>query len=446
MASIHLMHRLLGLFTLVSLSVSVIPPQNAVGDCEPFLDVLTRVMVNAGASYFADNPRSNNDSFDPNQVFPPTPIQLFKAYYGAGATPRRFKHSILRIFFADPGIRGAEKADRDFIILRENIYKYVMAQSNDLAREKFGVLIYQAIDKLIPNAPLWLGSRCLAEDHVGSAEKIIFIELERIRNQIGEFKYGNFIDVGSGTTLAFAIDDTGSMANEIIGAKRRAKMIIRERQGSLDQPRDFVLVPFNDPTVGPITVTSNANTFTTAIDRLYAHGGGDAPELALRGILLAVENSREGSTVFVITDIDAKDIELQDVLVAQAQQKKIKITFLLTNRVQTTMCRSHDGSPTSLRRCTTESFKKGMELYQYLANSTGGDLLIVSKSDFFSATQVIDRTVRQGVVDIALKVVSGGSQTFRVKIDSSVREVFFQNTGNCNNFQVSHEGRNLVLE
>jgi len=44
---------------------------------------------------------------------------------------------------------------------------------------------------------------------------------------------------------------------------------------------------------------------------MSAKGGGDSPELALRGMLLAVENSRVGSTIFVITDVDAKDVELQ---------------------------------------------------------------------------------------------------------------------------------------
>nr|XP_009859948.1 inter-alpha-trypsin inhibitor heavy chain H3 [Ciona intestinalis] len=441
------MFRFLVVLSFLSLSASVIPPQNPTGDCEPFIDVLTRSLVKAGAAYFADNSRSGS-VFDPNQVYPLTPIQLFDTYYGGGATPSKFKESILRIYYADPGINGAAEADKDLIILRENIFNYLSAQSYELARDKFGVLIYQAINKFIPNSALWLSVRCLVEDDVGSAEKIIFTELERVRNNIGDFKFGNFINVGVGTTLAFAIDDTGSMSGEIRAAKQRAKMIIEERQGSLDEPRDFVLVPFNDPTVGPITVTSNPDTFKASIDRLHAHGGGDAPELALRGILLAIENSQEGSTVFVITDVDAKDIELQDVVVAQARQRNIKITFLLTNTISTTMCRfMRTGGPGSLthRRCNTASFKKGLELYQYMATSTGGALLVIRKSDIFSATQVIDRTVRQGIVDIAIKTVTSGSHTFRVNIDASVKTVFFQNTGDCQRFTVSYEGRVLPL-
>ena len=41
--------------------------------------------------------------------------------------------------------------------------------------------------------------------------------------------------------------------------------------------------------------------------RLYAHGGGDMPEMAMTGIQLAIENCRPGSTIYVITDASAKD-------------------------------------------------------------------------------------------------------------------------------------------
>jgi len=48
-----------------------------------------------------------------------------------------------------------------------------------------------------------------------------------------------------------------------------------------------------------------------------------------------------------------------------------------------------------------------MDLYNYIARSTGGSVLIVSKSDIFQATQVIDVTVKQGVVHIAYHVLTG---------------------------------------
>ena len=45
--------------------------------------------------------------------------------------------------------------------------------------------------------------------------------------------------------------------------------------------------------------------------RLYAHGGEDIPEKCMSGLMLAIEASRPGSTLYVITDAPAKDFRLQ---------------------------------------------------------------------------------------------------------------------------------------
>lgn len=42
---------------------------------------------------------------------------------------------------------------------------------------------------------------------------------------------------------------------------------MRVTRGSLDAPQDFVLVPFNDPDVGPVTVTNNAKEYHEALSK-----------------------------------------------------------------------------------------------------------------------------------------------------------------------------------
>ena len=45
-------------------------------------------------------------------------------------------------------------------------------------------------------------------------------------------------------TLMFAIDDTGSMRQEIAAAKKIATSIINQQRA---EPVDYILSPFNDP-------------------------------------------------------------------------------------------------------------------------------------------------------------------------------------------------------
>ena len=48
--------------------------------------------------------------------------------------------------------------------------------------------------------------------------------LFRLRNEIGESRYAQFLGTGIGSTLAFVIDDTGSMSGEILAATKRSKV------------------------------------------------------------------------------------------------------------------------------------------------------------------------------------------------------------------------------
>jgi len=50
-----------------------------------------------------------------------------------------------------------------------------------------------------------------------------------------------------GSTLAFAVDTTGSMSGEIEATKTQTVNIIRSTKGTSDQPLVYVLSPFNDP-------------------------------------------------------------------------------------------------------------------------------------------------------------------------------------------------------
>ena len=56
--------------------------------------------------------------------------------------------------------------------------------------------------------------------------------------------FDTFMSVNGDVTLMFAIDDTGSMSDEIQAAKDIASSIVNHPR---DETVDYILSPFNDP-------------------------------------------------------------------------------------------------------------------------------------------------------------------------------------------------------
>ena len=68
--------------------------------------------------------------------------------------------------------------------------------------------------------------------------------LAKIKSEIGEKKFNQLMAYDGGVTLAFALDTTGSMHNDIDQAKGIVKGIVNYDRTFLV---DYVLSPFNDP-------------------------------------------------------------------------------------------------------------------------------------------------------------------------------------------------------
>ena len=138
---------------------------------------------------------------------------------------------------------------------------------------------------------------------------------------------------GGDVTLAFAIDTTGSMSNEIGSAKTIAQDIV-------DWPRnkyvDYILSPFNDPATGPVSYcnSSQKSTFRDLIGKLRVHGGGDCKEMAIEGIQnIFTISIHSQSPIYVFTDAGAKDASEENVemLMIMAENYQTSINFFLSN-------------------------------------------------------------------------------------------------------------------
>ena len=71
--------------------------------------------------------------------------------------------------------------------------------------------------------------------------------MDRISNEIGYDKFDKMMGVKERLTLMFAIDDTGSMSDEIKAAKAIAQYIVNHERS--DTEVDYILSPFNDPSM-----------------------------------------------------------------------------------------------------------------------------------------------------------------------------------------------------
>ena len=68
--------------------------------------------------------------------------------------------------------------------------------------------------------------------------------MDSIKTDLGNAAFDTFMSVNGEVTLMFAIDDTGSMGDEIQAAKDIAIAIVNKKR---DEKVDYILSPFNDP-------------------------------------------------------------------------------------------------------------------------------------------------------------------------------------------------------
>lgn len=146
--------------------------------------------------------------------------------------------------------------------------------------------------------------------------------------EIAEFADGRTIDLTtanpgcSNQDIAFVIDTTGSMSDDIEEVKLRANEIIASVLGSEsgDVQSRIAVVGYNDPFTETITTfTDDAITASNAINGIRVSGGGDIPEVVFAGLLHALDGRagdwREDAgarRIILFGDAPAKDMALAD--------------------------------------------------------------------------------------------------------------------------------------
>ena len=205
------------------------------------------------------------------------------------------------------------------------------------------------------------------------------------------------------TTLAFVVDDTGSMSTDIAGVRSIVNALVDAAEAAGETP-EYLLVRFGDPDIGDPFVTTDAAAFKAQVNSLSAGGGGDCPELSQGALLKAVGESLPDSSMFLFSDASAKDAGLGGAVNALAQDRNIRISPILTGS-----CSPID------------------PVYKRNATETGGQLFVIERGQVQSLTPLVLPQVTGDFEPLLLAsgVLGGAPSEFTIAIDGTVRRAVF---------------------
>ena len=147
--------------------------------------------------------------------------------------------------------------------------------------------------------------------------------------------------------------------------------------------------------MGPVTVTSDANTVIDAVNNLTASGGGDCPELGMTGVYQALLHCPPETIIYYFSDADVKDEHREREVMSLAKEKKVKINLILSGECGRRRKRDAQQSDQLLNfiessRHRTRRNARSQALYQAIAAQTGGQVLETTKARVAQVVEVID--------------------------------------------------------
>ncbi|XP_069344520.1 von Willebrand factor A domain-containing protein 7 [Eulemur rufifrons] len=249
-----------------------------------------------------------------------------------------------------------------------------------------------------------------------------------LRSRLGDRGFSRLLDITPASSLSFVLDTTGSMGEEITAAKIQARRIVEQRRGSPMEPAHYVLVPFHDPGFGPVFTASDPDSFWQQLNEIHALGGGDEPEMCLSALQLALLHTPPFSDIFVFTDASPKDAFLTNQVESLTQERRCRVTFLVTEDPSRVQARARREVLSPLR----------FEPYEAVALASGGEVIFTKDQHIRDVAAIVGESMA-ALVTLPLDppiVVSGRPLVFSV--DGLLQKVTVRIHGDISSFWIKN--------
>ncbi|XP_069161847.1 uncharacterized protein [Procambarus clarkii] len=278
------------------------------------------------------------------------------------------------------------------------------------------------------SSPCFSPHHYLHQQAVDLAIKASQYYLGYLRNAVGDDQFRRLLDLYQNSALSIVIDTTGSMAFEISAVKTEAQLIVERTD-----PELYILVPYNDPSYGPVTLTADPDEFLDELKLLDAFGGCCCVEEKFwHGLRLALDNTPDYSNIYCFTDAGANDAELMDGVIALATSKHCKITIIYSYNNGS---RAEEGS---LGSCNGDYVFSEVAEYEYLAAITGGAFIEINKFDVDEILGIMQDGVEESQASLSMRSSVRGLQVVPFPVDDSVSNFTVTISGDVTVAVLSH--------
>lgn len=226
--------------------------------------------------------------------------------------------------------------------------------------------------------------------------------------------------------VAFVIDDTGSMGDEISDAKTTVNQKVDEFVANGLFP-NYHLLTYKD-SVNYRGETADPDAIKNQVNSLSVSGGGDSPEEML-GALNRIAQEAPYSEAWLMTDAGfhgrAGDLAATVLKLLQAHVKVHPIIYSWCfSRTSAEVSNQYDAS---LERNMTVPRGVGPESFVQIAKETGGHYFEIASSETQAATSILlnEMVATSDLTIYDDEVNSTSSKTYNIPIDSTTEEVNF---------------------